>query len=96
MFPCLGNDDWIELETVAIITSINTNRNAKGTTHISSTGDLSIPDFVKDDEGLYQCIWDNHKPYNIELKQYDGKCVVWILVKGSKKTRPESTNLRRA
>ena len=45
-----------------------------GRIHISSTnGDLIIPDFDKEHEGLYQCIWDNHDPYRVELKHYDSK-----------------------
>ena len=70
--PCRGQSE--DIATTVIKVSSKGIVSVQGSTHISpSTGDLTLVDFVKDNEGLYSCIWDNHGPYQVQLKEFNSK-----------------------
>ena len=72
MAPCRGK--WVDTATIVIKVYSNGTVDIQGSTYISpSTGDLTIRNFGNKDEGLYRCIWDNHEPYQVRLKQYHSK-----------------------
>ena len=70
-------DKWADIATIVIKVYSEGIVDVQGSAYISPlTGDLTILDFVKEDEGLYQCIWDNHEPYHVRLKHHHSKYIL--------------------